>query len=112
MLIWVLWLTIALSLLAIAFAALMKRNLRGFRPDMRHRFVHILLGMSALFSASSALLMQLGRSTWPMADRDIFSWIEWMLGILGLAVAVTATRILAQRQDQLRNRAQTARRQA
>jgi hypothetical protein len=112
LMIWGLWLTIGLSLLIIACAALMMRNLRGFRPDMRHRLAYILVGMSGPFGSSSALLMQLGRSTWPIADRHIFSWIEWILGILGLATAATAIRILARWQNQSHGQARAAWRQA
>jgi hypothetical protein len=63
----------------------MKRNPRGFRPEMRRRLAYILLGMGLLFSSASSLLVQTGQSTWPTADRHIFSWIEWILIILGLA---------------------------
>jgi hypothetical protein len=112
LMIWGLWLTVALSLLIIACGAFMRRNLRGFRPDMRWRLTYILLGMGGLLGAFSSLLMQTGQSTWPAVDRHVLSLIEGMLVLFALAMEATAMHILVQRQNQLRNRARAARRQA
>jgi hypothetical protein len=112
LMIWGLWLTIALSLLIIVCGAFIKRNLRGFRPDKRWRLTYILIGIGSLLSSSSLLLIQVGRSTWPTVDRHILSWIEGIFIILSLAMGLAAIRILARRQDQLLNRARAVRRQA
>ena len=61
-----------------------------------------------LFTASSSLLMQAGRSTWPTVDRNILSWIEIIFIVLGVAMELTALGILAQRQDRLRSRRDAA----